>query len=115
MNTNSPSDRLDRIEQMLAGLVEGQAATQRKIDNLAINQLQEHDRRLEQREGIDLLGQKMREFFDRMDARQERIDQNLNRASERQYRTEQTVDRLAEQMGGLAVQMEEMGRRREQY
>jgi uncharacterized coiled-coil protein SlyX len=106
--------------QMLAGLVEGRAATQRQIDatqrqvdTLAANQLQEHDRRLEQRKDIDLLGQKMREFFDRMDARQERIDQTLNRLSERQERTEQTVDRLAEQMGRLAVQMEEMGRRRE--
>lgn len=119
--TTNPPDRLDRIERILGVVAEGQAATQRQIDNLASNQLQERDRRLELREDIDLLGQSMRELFERMDERQDRIEQNLERLSERQDRTEQNLDRLGsrvdqltENIGGLAIQMEQMAQRQEQ-
>jgi chromosome segregation ATPase len=131
MTHNPPPDRLDRMEQILAGLLQGQAATQRQIDTLASNQVEERDRRSELREDIDTLGHNMRQISEAQD----RTERNLERLSERQDRTQQQVDRtsatvdrlgervdqlgvkvdqVTEQMGGLAIQMEEMLRNAEQ-
>lgn len=66
------NDRLDRIEQILESLaqqtVQRQALVDRQLDALAANQLEERDRRLELREDLEILEQRLMQTQNQIDA-----------------------------------------------